>query len=216
MILRSSLVQRRDDISDAEFSRYFRDIHGPLAAKLPNTRTYKQNHRARRWDLPEATFLPRVAAYTQVWFDDLHTMFDSMGSPEQDRVFEDLKAISHEFVVTVQKPGDILGHRTGDATKLTLIMAGNPTGTPAAQQELLSFVTRYAKGQFALRVNEIFETGDSTPITPELGAFAELWLHNDAVAEELLNRGLLLATGPMQTCWAMQLNEIVLVDGPEI
>lgn len=187
-----------------------------MAAKIPNARTYKQNHRVRRWDLPEATFLPRVDAYSQIWFPDLHTMIESMDSPQQAICYEDLKSFSDTHVVTVQEPGIPLGKGRRDRTKLALILSGNPAAAPTAEADLYRFIDDQLNGDFVLRVNKIVEAGDSTPIQPPLGAFAEIWLPSDAVAESLLKRGLLVHVGDLVTAIAMLVDEVVLVEGPEL
>jgi uncharacterized protein (TIGR02118 family) len=215
MILRSSLLRRREDVSTAEFSRHFREVQGPLAARLPKTRAYKQNHRVRRWDLPEATLLPRVDAYSQIWFDDLHTMYESMDSPEQAIAYEDFAAISDSHTVTVQDPGQVLGSKDHGPTKLTLVLVGDPARSASAEEDLNNFLERAAPQDYSLRVNSIVVTGDSTPIKPSLGAFAEIWLPDDSRAQNLMNEGLLVRTGLLTICTAMLVEEFVLVEGPE-
>lgn len=44
MIVSTSLIRRRDDLTNEQFRRHWLDPHGPLTAKLPGTRYYDQNH----------------------------------------------------------------------------------------------------------------------------------------------------------------------------
>ena len=44
MIVSTSLIRRRDDVSLSAFQKHWLDPHGPLTAKLPGTRKYSQNH----------------------------------------------------------------------------------------------------------------------------------------------------------------------------
>lgn len=62
MTIRMGLLDRRSDTSQEEFRRYWREVHGPLAARLPGLRRYEQNlvtnrsqlaidHARGNWDL---------------------------------------------------------------------------------------------------------------------------------------------------------------------
>jgi uncharacterized protein (TIGR02118 family) len=76
MIKAFVLVHRRSDLSWDDFSRYFRDVHGPLARQLPGLRHYEQHH-------IRSAFFGGVApcdAIAELWFDDeaaLRAAFDS-------------------------------------------------------------------------------------------------------------------------------------------
>jgi hypothetical protein len=116
----------------------------------------------------------------------------------------------------VQDPGIPLGKGRRDRTKLALILSGDPAAAPTAEADLYRFIDDQLHGDFVLRVNKIIEAGDSTPIEPALGAFAEIWLPSDALAESLLKRGLLVHVGGLITAMAMLVDEVVLVEGPEL
>jgi uncharacterized protein (TIGR02118 family) len=38
-------ITRKPSLSDAEFHRYWREVHGPIAKRIPQLRTYIQSHR---------------------------------------------------------------------------------------------------------------------------------------------------------------------------
>jgi len=65
-----ALVHRRPDLSWDEFSRYLRDVHGPLARQLPGLRHYEQHH------IREAFFGGESPcdAIVEFWFDDVESL----------------------------------------------------------------------------------------------------------------------------------------------
>jgi uncharacterized protein (TIGR02118 family) len=72
------VLYRRQDLSQEQFRRHLREIHGPLASKLPGLKRYVQNYvgdDARRqhpgWD-----------AIVELYFDDRETMEKAWDSPE--------------------------------------------------------------------------------------------------------------------------------------
>lgn len=76
MIKAFVLIQRRPDLDWNEFSRYFRDVHGPLALRLPGLRHYEQHHVREAFFGGEAP----CDAIAELWFDDvdaLRSAFDS-------------------------------------------------------------------------------------------------------------------------------------------
>lgn len=72
MNVRMGLIQKKADWPIEDFRTYWRERHGPLAAKAPNLREYWQNHVTERlqrgiefvrgpWDFD---------GFSQLWFDD--------------------------------------------------------------------------------------------------------------------------------------------------
>ena len=43
-------ITRKASMNDAEFHRYWRETHGPIAAKIPQLHRYVQSHRIRADD----------------------------------------------------------------------------------------------------------------------------------------------------------------------
>ena len=70
MIKAFVLVYRRPDLSWDAFSRYFREVHGPLARQLPGLRHYAQHH------IRDAFFggEPPCDAISEFWFDDVDAL----------------------------------------------------------------------------------------------------------------------------------------------
>lgn len=92
MISRFGLVRRKDSMSDAEFLRYWREIHGPMAAKLPDLQNYYQNwitdaqqvgvdHPRGDWDLD---------GFSELQFNTVQAMLDAIDSPEFPPTVEDV------------------------------------------------------------------------------------------------------------------------------
>jgi uncharacterized protein (TIGR02118 family) len=80
-------VTRRADLPDPEFRRYWREVHGPLAARIAPIRTYVQSH-----CLPScyrAGAPPRWDGLATTWFDDVAAMRRSASLPEYRATRED-------------------------------------------------------------------------------------------------------------------------------
>ncbi|MBI1760570.1 MAG: EthD family reductase [Acidobacteria bacterium] len=68
------VVYRRADFSHAEFARYFREVHGPLAEQLPGLRKYVQNfvdddptRKPPGWDVVSELYFESRAAMEAAW-----------------------------------------------------------------------------------------------------------------------------------------------------
>ena len=73
-------ITRKPELSVEEFQRYWRETHGPIAARIPGLRRYVQCH-----VLPELYDRENAPAYdgaAELWFDDLESMRQAMRSPE--------------------------------------------------------------------------------------------------------------------------------------
>jgi uncharacterized protein (TIGR02118 family) len=60
------LAYRRADMDAQEFRRYWRDIHGPIASKIPGLRKYVQNHSTVAPD----GIIPPYDGVAEMWFED--------------------------------------------------------------------------------------------------------------------------------------------------
>ena len=78
--------KRKEGLSVEEFQRYWRETHGPIAARIPGVRRYVQNH-----TLPELYDTEHPPAYdgaAELWFDDLDSLRAGIGSPENQAARE--------------------------------------------------------------------------------------------------------------------------------
>jgi uncharacterized protein (TIGR02118 family) len=98
-------IRRKPELSQEEFHRYWRDVHGPLVApyaEVLGMRRYIQHHgvpgpitegvgRARGTDVP-------FDGLAQVYFDDVETMLASGRSPEGRAAMKTLMADEANFI----------------------------------------------------------------------------------------------------------------------
>jgi uncharacterized protein (TIGR02118 family) len=80
-------VTRAAGMSVEAFQAYWRDVHGPLAARIPVVRRYVQSHTRRA--AYEGGRAPRYDGIAVTWFDDTQAMRASAASPEYARVRAD-------------------------------------------------------------------------------------------------------------------------------
>lgn len=91
MIVRMGLLTKRGDLTAEQFRRHWRDVHGPLAAKLPGLLAYHQNHIVDKtqlaidhargdWDLD---------GVSELWFRDRAAMDAAIDSPAYAAVAAD-------------------------------------------------------------------------------------------------------------------------------
>ena len=95
-------------LTSTAFSRHWREVHGPLAEKLPNLRGYVQNHILARGDSP-ASQLHRIDGISQLWFDDVDAMTIGMASPENDACIADISGFLSRVTLAIQDPGGWVG-----------------------------------------------------------------------------------------------------------
>jgi uncharacterized protein (TIGR02118 family) len=72
------VVYRRDGMSQEEFRRHLKEVHGPLARRLPGLRKYVQNYAS---DDAKREY-PGWDAIVELYFDDYEVMERAWASPE--------------------------------------------------------------------------------------------------------------------------------------
>ena len=87
MIKMVFLVHKRSDMDTEEFSRYWRETHAAIGAKLPGLRKYVQNHSIAAPDGTPASY----DGFAELWFDDVASLEQAMASPEGEAVVADLE-----------------------------------------------------------------------------------------------------------------------------
>ena len=72
-------ITKRPDRSDAEFFRYWKDVHGPIGARIPGLRHLVQSH-----TLLDLAGLrpPAFHGMAELWFDDLAALLAARQTPE--------------------------------------------------------------------------------------------------------------------------------------
>ncbi len=80
-------INRKPGMSVEAFQRYWREVHGPIAARIPGLRRYVQSH-----VLPELYQGERPVAYdgvAELWYDDRESWDRARASPETRAALED-------------------------------------------------------------------------------------------------------------------------------
>jgi uncharacterized protein (TIGR02118 family) len=104
-------VRRRHDIDDAEFHRYWRDVHGPLVASVAPTlgiRRYIQVH-TMPTRLNDALAATRQApecfdGIAELWFDSVDALSAAVATPEGTAAGEALLADERRFIDHARSP----------------------------------------------------------------------------------------------------------------
>jgi uncharacterized protein (TIGR02118 family) len=91
MIVRMGLLTRRPGVTQAEFRRHWREVHGPLAARLPGLRRYHQNHVVdnRQLAIDHARGAWSIDGISELWFDSEDDMKRALSSNEYKEVARD-------------------------------------------------------------------------------------------------------------------------------
>jgi uncharacterized protein (TIGR02118 family) len=84
------VVYRKPGMSVGDFQRYLREVHGPLAKKLPGLRKYVQNFAAD----DSTRKRPPWDAIVELYFDDHSNMKTAWSSPEGAASDADLPAFA--------------------------------------------------------------------------------------------------------------------------
>ena len=77
------LIRRKPGMSVEDFHRYWREVHGAIAARIPGLRRYVQCHAIE--DAPAADY----DGAAEAWFDDLAAVERAVASPEYKAARED-------------------------------------------------------------------------------------------------------------------------------
>ena len=84
MNVRMGLIQKKADWTTNDFRAYWRDKHGPFAARAPNLREYWQNavteHLQRGIDFARGPWV--FDGFSQLWFDDVAQADDAFKDSE--------------------------------------------------------------------------------------------------------------------------------------
>ena len=176
MIVSTSLIRRRDDLTNEQFRRHWLDPHGPLTAKLPGTRYYDQNH-----VLPDASGTNataralRIDGFPILAFDNAERRREAHTSPQMAACNLD----SRDFIGAVSRViGDDHDARRpvqSDGLIKQLLLLPRGESTP-----YLSSLISVLDGMETSIVHTILEQGAAPNSTvPFIGvdveAFAEVW-----------------------------------------
>lgn len=112
-IVRMGLLKRRGALSPADFGKHWREVHGPIASRLPGLRRYHQNHivdaEQRGIDYPRGPLI--IDGISELWFDDQEAMRRAMESDAVDalaadeaNLVDDIHVITAEQNIVIPTP----------------------------------------------------------------------------------------------------------------
>ncbi|VTU31907.1 EthD protein [Variovorax sp. PBL-H6] len=108
MIYRCGLFNRRPGLDDAGFHAHWRNVHGPLAAKLPGMGTYRQNHILERiYEMPDSP-VQAIDGISQLSFDSVAHMERSDASAEYQACKEDIPKFQGGITILVIEPDEVV------------------------------------------------------------------------------------------------------------
>ncbi len=94
------VITRKQGLAVEEFQRYWRETHGPIAARIPGVRRYVQCHVPR--ELYDRASPPAHDGAAELWFDDLDALRAAIASPEAQAAREDERNfIDHSRVFAI-------------------------------------------------------------------------------------------------------------------
>lgn len=89
-------ITRKTELGNYEFSRYWKDVHGPIGARIPGLRRLVQSHRVA---VPGDTRSSDFDGVAELWFDNVEALLAARQSPEWKASTEDEKNfIDHKRV----------------------------------------------------------------------------------------------------------------------
>jgi len=102
-------ITKKSGLSDEEFFRYWKDVHGPIGARIPGLRRLVQSHRI---SVPDDKLSPNYDGMAELWFDDVNALLAARQSPEWKASTEDeLNFIDHEKVAYFVSQEHVLASR---------------------------------------------------------------------------------------------------------
>jgi uncharacterized protein (TIGR02118 family) len=72
-------ITKKPGMTDEEFFQYWRDIHGPIGARIPRLRKFVQS---RRVSAPGETRRPDYDGVVELWFENMDALMAARKSPE--------------------------------------------------------------------------------------------------------------------------------------
>ena len=79
-------ITKKAGLADEEFFRYWKDVHGPMAARIPHLRRLVQSH---RMVVPGDKFPHGYDGMAELWFDDEAALLEARESEEWKAITRD-------------------------------------------------------------------------------------------------------------------------------
>ena len=89
-------ITKKAGLTDAEFFHYWKNVHGPIGARIPHVRRLVQSHRLA---VPGDKYEPDYDGMVELWFDDIGSLLAARQSPEwKASVDDEVNFIDHNRV----------------------------------------------------------------------------------------------------------------------
>ncbi|HKF23112.1 MAG TPA: EthD domain-containing protein [Candidatus Angelobacter sp.] len=72
-------ITKKTGLTDGEFFRYWKDVHGPIGARIPGVRRMIQSHRVH---VPGDQHHPDYDGMVELWFDNADALLAARRSAE--------------------------------------------------------------------------------------------------------------------------------------
>jgi uncharacterized protein (TIGR02118 family) len=83
-------IAKKPGLTDEDFFRYWKTVHGPIGARIPGLRKLVQSHRATiSGALPGSNRQPGYDGVAELWFDDVEALQAARRAPEWKASTED-------------------------------------------------------------------------------------------------------------------------------
>ena len=79
-------ITKRPGLSDEEFFHYWKNVHGPIGARIPHLRKLVQSHRRT---VEGDRYPPDYHGMAELWFDNEQALLAARQSPEWNASRED-------------------------------------------------------------------------------------------------------------------------------
>lgn len=92
---RMSVLKTKPGMDQASFRRHWRQVHGPLAARMPGLKSYRQSHVVdQQQRVPQVRGPDEIDGFAQLWFADEASAKSASAALESKPSYDDLE----EFV----------------------------------------------------------------------------------------------------------------------
>jgi len=127
-VVRMGLLSRRPQVSPEAFARYWREVHGPLAARLPGLRAYSQNlvTDASQLAIAHARGGWALDGISQLRFDSLDAMEAAAASPEMAPIGPDNDRFAVLEGILVTRPNPVVPVAPGPLVKRMSLLRRRP------------------------------------------------------------------------------------------